>query len=267
MPPGSLLIHKRVTPFQTLRVRERNGVRYLESGRIRQAAVRVLDGEPALQYIPYTAAAWLFQPAIRRMLVIGLGGGSVGTYLQRRIAGLAVDYVEIDPAVPAVARGFMGFREGPRTRVFHGDGRSFLRASRRTWDYILCDAFVGISMPLHFTTIQFLDEVRRRLAPRGVFATNLAEGFTEPRAVSVVRTLRQRFRSLHLLRVRGLLNILAFAGDGPELTKAELIAQGRAMDARWRFDPPLSRLAAHRHSLEVEIPSASVLSDEPAAGL
>jgi spermidine synthase len=256
------LIYERVTPYQTLQVRERDGVRSLESDRIRQAAVRRSDGETALLYPRYAAAAWLVKPDIRRVLVIGLGGGSVGSYLQRRIPGLAVDDVDIDPVVPEVARRFLGFREGPGTRVTVADGRNFLRGSAARWDFIYGDAYIGLSVPFHLTTIQFLDEVKRHLTPGGVFGLNLSAGLSDPFSQAMYRTVRERFRSVYLLSVRGASNSLVLAADAPELTTADLVARGRELDRRARFDPPLAAVATHRQAVNFAAGSVPILSDE-----
>ena len=256
------LIYERVTPYQTLEVRERNGVRTLESDRIRQAAVRMSDGESMLLYPRYAAAAWLLKPDIRRILVIGLGGGNVGSYLRRRIPGLTVDYVDIDPAVLEVARRFLAFHAGPADRVTVADGRNFLRASPQSWDFIYCDAYIGLSVPFHLTTVQFLDEVKRHLTPGGVFGLNLSVGLSDPFSQAMYRTVRERFRSVYLLSVWGAPNSEVLAADMPGLTPAELVARGRELDRRWRFDPPLAAAAARRQAVSFEEASVPVLSDE-----
>ena len=51
--------------------------------------------------------------------------------------------MDIDPAVPEIARRFFFFRPGPRTKVTVEDGRQFLHASRERWDLIYSDAYIG----------------------------------------------------------------------------------------------------------------------------
>jgi spermidine synthase len=256
------LIYERVTPYQTLKVRERDGVRTLESDRIRQSAVRMSDGESMLLYTRYTPAAWLLSPEIRRVLVIGLGGGTVGRHLQQRIPGLTVDNVEIDPAVPEVARRFLYFRAGPANRVTVADGRNFLHASAESWDYIYSDAYIGLSVPFHLTTVEFLDEVKAHLKPGGVFGLNLSVGLSDPFSQAMYRTVRERFRAVYLLSVWGAPNSIVLATDAPELTTADLVARGRELDRRWHFDLPLATAATHRQAVSFEERSVPILSDE-----
>ncbi len=257
------LIYERVTPYQSLEVRESEGVRTLISDRIPQAAVRVADGEPVLLYQRYVASAWLVNPRISRFLGLGLGGGNVGTYLGRRLPGLAIHYVDIDPAVPAIARRFMSFRPGGRTRVTIADARGFLHgAGGERWDLILCDTYIGLSVPFHLTTVQFLEEVRRHLAPHGVFGLNLAAGLDDPFSRAMYRTVRDRFATTYLVAVRGASNVLVLATDDNRLSATALAQRGGELGARLRFAPPLERLARAFAEIDFDPATAELLTDE-----
>src|SRR5262249_35539020 len=140
------VLYERVSPYQSLAVQESEGVRTLVSDRIPQAAVRVADGEPALLYPRYVPAVLLVPPQLSRLLGLGLGGGSVGSYLARRLPGLAVHYVDIDPAVPEIAQRYMSFHPGRNMRVTIADGRGFLHGARESWDFIYCDTYIGLSV-------------------------------------------------------------------------------------------------------------------------
>lgn len=256
------VIYERVTPYQTLVVRERGQVRVLESDRVRQAALRLEDGEPALPYNRWSAMAFVLNPRIERMLVLGLGGGTTGGYLQRRVPGLRIDSVDIDPAVPEVARRFLGFAPRPGDRIFVADARSFLRGSDERWDLIFCDTYIGLSVPFHLTTVQFLDEVKRHLTPDGVFMLNLAAGLGDPFSQAMYNTVRDRFQSVYLFRVRGASNVEVLATERPALTAAQLAARALELDARFRFDPPLSEIAATRFQGEFVSRDTPLLTDE-----
>jgi spermidine synthase len=256
------LIYERVSPYQSLEVRESEGVRTLVSDRISQAAVRMADGEPALAYPRYMPAVLLVAPKLSRLLVLGLGGGSVGSYLGRRLPDLQIDYVDIDPAVPEVAERFLGFRPGGRTRVTISDARGFLHGSAERWDFIYCDTYIGLSVPFHLTTVQFLEEVRRHLAPHGVFGLNLAAGLSDPFSRAMYRTVRDRFATTYVVDVRGASNVLVLATDEDRLSFSELAERGRALDARLRFDPPLVRLAHAFAETNFDPATAQLLTDE-----
>ncbi|CAK0866560.1 unnamed protein product [Prorocentrum cordatum] len=65
-----------------------------------------------------------------RVLCLGLGGGSVPSFLAGALPGCHVDVAELEPAVLRAATDAMGFRQGPRLRVgVEGGGPFALRAA------------------------------------------------------------------------------------------------------------------------------------------
>ncbi|HEY0511802.1 MAG TPA: fused MFS/spermidine synthase [Thermoanaerobaculia bacterium] len=257
------LIYERVTPYQTLQVYESDGVRTLKSDRVPQATVRLADGQSTLLYNRAAPAVLLIAPHPRQALLIGLGGGTIGRYLQAQVPDLQVHYVDIDPAVVEIARRFFLFRPGPRMTASVADGRQFLHASRESWDLIYADAYIGQSVPFHLTTAQFLDEVKRHLAPGGVFALNLAAGLGDPFSQAMYRTVQDRFDSVYLFPVRHALNVLVVASpDAATLSSQDLLQRGRELDRTMRFDPPLATLATWRGEVALDTAKVPVLTDD-----
>lgn len=256
------IIYERVTPYQTLVVHERGTVRVLESDRVRQAAVDLTDGDPALPYVRWSALALAFNPQMERALLLGLGGGTAAGYLQRRIPGLRIDSVDIDPAVPDVAQRFLLFKPRPGDRVMVSDARSFLRGSEEKWDVIFSDTYIGLSVPFHLTTVEFLDEAKRHLTPDGVFMLNLAAGLNDPFSQAMYNTVRDRFQSVYLFRVRGAANVVVLATEQPAVQPAQLALRARELDARFRFQPTLTELVASRFQGEFVSRDTPLLTDE-----
>lgn len=256
------VIYERVTPYQTLVVHERGRVRTLESDRIQQAGVDLRDGEPALHYPRWSALALVLNPRIERMLVLGLGGGSTGGYLQRRVPHLRIDSVDVDPAVPEVARRYLRFAPRPGDRVFVADARSFLHGSNERWDLIFCDTYIGLSVPFHLTTVQFLDEVKRHLTPDGIFMVNLAAGLEDPFSQAMYNTVRDRFQSVYVFPVRGASNVEVLATERPAVLPPQLAARARELEARFPFDPTLSEMVATRFHGDFISRDIPLLSDE-----
>ena len=77
----------------------------------RQTVVR--PGEPGRLEMPYqrvALAGLALCPEPRRILVVGLGGGALPSFLRVHYPDAAIDAVEIDPQVVEVAKDFFGFR-------------------------------------------------------------------------------------------------------------------------------------------------------------
>ena len=260
LPSG--VVHFEVSPYQTLRVTELSDQRFLYGDRTLYSAVSLDDGQTSLPYQRYSAGALLLDPEIDSLLSIGMGSGGIGSYLRTARPDLEIDFVEIDPAVARIARRFFFFEDDPKTRVHIGDARQFLRRSDRQWDYIYTDAYIGMSIPFHLTTVEFLDEVKRHLSPGGVFGLNLAAGLNEPFPQAILFTLTDRFETVFAFAVRGSSNLFILAIDSRvTLPKKEMIQLGAELQQRFDLDPSLQHIAASRLEITLDPEAAVLLTD------
>lgn len=251
----------RMTPYQTVKVYERDGARYLSSDGVLHASVDLASGEPILVYPRYAAAAFLVTPEIESLLNLGMGGGTVGTFLQSRVPRLDVLFVEIDPAMAAMARDYMGFADGENMRVEIDDARHFLDRTEERWDYIYGDTYIGSSIPFHLSTVEFFREVRDHLTPRGVYGMNFSESPESALGKALLRTLREVFSRVYLFNVPGG-SYLLLATDRPgQLDRSAMRRRAAELDARHVFDPPLTEIADNWIEIEIDLSTTRVLSD------
>ena len=119
--------------------------------------------------------AFLLNPEPRRILVIGLGGGSLPRLMQKLFPEAKIDSVEIDPAVIDVARDYFDFEVRPGDSVVARDGRVFVRRALlrgQRYDFVLLDAFTGDYIPEHMMTREYLEECLQLLNEGGVLVAN-----------------------------------------------------------------------------------------------
>jgi len=130
----------------------------------------------ALNYTRMMLGGALFTaPPPRRILIVGLGGGTLPMALAEMLPEASIDVVEIDPAVTRAAKRFFSFKDGPRMRVFEEDGRVYVKRAGRNgerYDLVMLDAFDHEYIPEHLLTREFLQEVRVLLGDRGVLVAN-----------------------------------------------------------------------------------------------
>ncbi len=157
-------------------VRERNGVRtlHLDSDTI-QSAMRVdQPDELELSYTRAMMSFLLFCPPPRRVLLIGLGGGSLAKHIYRTMPEASVEVVEINAAVLEAARQYFHLpAEGPRLNVTIADGAEYVGSFDSAFDALLVDAYDGRSLAASLATDGFFSAARRAIAPYGVLAMNL----------------------------------------------------------------------------------------------
>ncbi len=178
-PAGAEFLHTEKSLYRNIFVYEEDGLRCMKFGRYsvrRQTCVSLSDRDRLVfDYARMMMASLYLNPAPQRVLVIGLGGGTLPGVLPRIVPSVKIDAVEIDPAVVRVARKFFGFAPGSETAVFEEDGRVFVKRMLKRgarYDLVLVDAFDDEYIPEHLLTREFLLEVRGLLAERGVLAAN-----------------------------------------------------------------------------------------------
>jgi spermidine synthase len=175
------LIHSERSLYREVLVYEDRGERcmcFTRQCRIgRQSCIELANPHRfALNYTRMMMAGTLFTGAPpRRVLIVGLGGGSIPTALREVLPEAQIDVVEIDPAVTKVAKRFFGFKDGPKMKVIEMDGRMYVKRAIRDglkYDAILLDAFDHEYIPEHLLTREFLTEVKSLLSQEGVLVAN-----------------------------------------------------------------------------------------------
>jgi spermidine synthase len=203
-------------------------------------------------------AALLYPPAPKRILMIGLGGGSIPVYLGRFMPDATIDTVEIDPGIIKAAKDYFGIRETPRLRYIANDGRVFLNRNKDTYDVILVDAFLNGYVPFHLLTKEFFTLIKQRLTPGGAAAFNVHDGTRL--FDSTLVTLRAVFPTVDLYP-SGAYETIMVATNAPALDNNALKARADALQERYKFRFAMTKLAAMRADKPPQ-PKAPVLTDD-----
>jgi spermidine synthase len=196
-----------------------------------------------LKYTRNMTLGMIYPEETKRVLMIGLGGGSISTYLGRHVKGLPIDTVEIDPGVVTAAKNYFGIRETERVRYLEGDGRVFLNRRKDLYDLILVDAFHGGYVPFHLLTKEFYTLVKQRLTPTGAAAFNVHDG-TKLYA-STLLTLGAVFPNVHMYP-SGEGEVIAIVSAAPAPDREVLAGRATALQERHRFRFALPGLLARR---------------------
>jgi spermidine synthase len=212
-----------------------------------------------VRYTQLMTVGVLYPPQPRRILMIGLGGGSISGYLGRFLPEAQIDTVEVDPGVISAAKKYFGIIETPRVRYLEGDGRVFLNRNAATYDLILVDAFHGGYVPFHLLTREFYTLLKQRLAPGGAAAFNVHDG-TKLYA-STLLTLRTVFAGVHLYPSRlGETIVVATADPPPD--NATLSGRAAALQHTFGFRYRLPELFAGRSDTAGTSQTGELLTDD-----
>jgi spermidine synthase len=218
--------------------------------------LRDADDLPVLYTRAMTAAVALSANP-KRILMIGLGGGAISTYLGRAMPDATIDTVEVDPGVIAAAKKYFGIRETDRVKYFSGDGRVWLKRHARAYDVIVVDAYHGGYVPFHMMTREFYELVRQRLSPDGAAVFNVHDG--TKLYVSTVKTLGTVFPSVQLFP-SGEGEVAMVATPNPT-GDDDVARRAAALDQKHRFRFPLAKLLTTR-APPPSLAKAEVLTDD-----
>jgi spermidine synthase len=174
-------VHREVSRWQTIVVTESPTRRCLRFGdgadHYNQSCQ--IPARPSHLVFDYTRAMvstlLLWNPPPARVLLIGVGGGSIPMALAAARPDMTIDAVDIDEAVLRVAERFFGLRPGLRLRLRAADGRDYVAAARargEQFDAVLLDAFDAEGIPPALFSEAFLRDIRALLSAGGVFLAN-----------------------------------------------------------------------------------------------
>jgi spermidine synthase len=165
-----LLVEARDTPYGKLQViRNAEQITFFDNGLSVFSQPDLGAAEESVHF------ALLQRERVRTVLLIG-GAASGGAAEVLKYPGVRLDCVELDPAIIRLARKYLSgpasaALDDPRVRVFHLDGRTFLERAEGPYDAILLNLPEPATAQVNrYYTREFFLEVRRKLAPGGVFS-------------------------------------------------------------------------------------------------
>jgi len=153
---------------------ETNGERRLlfSWSSVQSTLLRHEPRELVAQYTRKMMAFLLMNPAPRRLLMLGLGGGELARFCHHRLPHTDITVVEIDPDVIALREEFCIPADDARFRVVQGDGADHVRRLHEPVDAILVDAFDRHGIAPSLASEDFYRAAADGLAEGGVLAMN-----------------------------------------------------------------------------------------------
>jgi spermidine synthase len=242
-----ILEHK--SPYNTIVVSEDDdGLRIMRFERFgaRQSVVKL--GDPDHLELPYARVmipiAFLVVEEPRSALIIGLGGGTIPSFLRRRFPRMKIDVVDIDPGVVDVAKSHFGFREDELMRAHVEDGRRFVEQTAERYDLVFLDGFGTDSVPPHLTTREFLAAVRGILTPQGAVIGNVWGRQVNRLYDSMVKTYRSVYDGLLVVDVIGSGNKIVIAtAVRHELSHYELVHRAQKVSRKLKLRHSVTEVA------------------------
>jgi spermidine synthase len=262
------------TFYHRIRVEEDDDARYMYFDRTLQSAMNLKDPTALrLIYSRYTSLGMVFRPDAKKVLIIGLGGGSIPKKLQKEFPSLEIDVVEIDPEVIQIAKNNFNVRESKSLRLYAQDGRLFLTRAATQYDIILLDAYYSDAMPFHLATKEFFELAQRKLTPNGIIVANLISAVTGPSgkiARAFVKTQRLIFPQVYVFAARRpdnvsvetIQNVIIIATkDKQRLDIKEIVKRAASLD-KGLFPDPIQDIGVAYYNGPLVDQDVPVLTDD-----
>jgi spermidine synthase len=172
-------VRKPADDSETVYISERYGVRSLHIGSDTiQSSMRLArPNDLELSYTRSMMAFLLFGPPPQRVLMIGLGGGSLAKFVHERLHSSTTQVIEVNPRVVSIARQYFHVpADGPRFQVLVDDGAAYVQREDVSADVLVVDGYEGDSHVEALANRTFYSACRARLRPGGVAVINLWGG-------------------------------------------------------------------------------------------
>ena len=221
--------------------------------------------DPDAMPVPYNRimpVALAYPQDTKRILMIGLGAGSISTYLGRAMPDTQIDVVELDPGVITAGKEYFGLRETDKVRFLESDGRIYLNRHKDAYDLILLDAFRELGVPFHMLTREFYALIEEHLAPGGAVASNVVAN--TKLYLSTLVTLHAVFPTVDVYPAWSEPNetqSIAVAVPAPRPAAESLMQRALALQTEYRFRYPLPALVGNRVT-KLYSEDADVLTDD-----
>ena len=113
------------------------------------------------------------QKAVHRVLMLGMGGGSIASHLNVSQPDIQIHIVELRQAVIDIAYDYFHLPEEPEIEVMHEDALIYIEDAISSYDIIIVDVFDDQGLPEAFTRGEFQQNLLKNLKPSGLVLFNL----------------------------------------------------------------------------------------------
>ena len=236
---GKWKIHRSADHESTVEVSEKDGIRSLHLGsETVQSSMSLADPtELVMSYTRAMMAFLLFNPQPQRVLMIGLGGGSLAKFVYRHLPSVHITVIESQPRVIAAARQYFHVPpDDSRFRVELAEGSRWVAAHPRSCEVLMVDGYDAHEQVSELSSEDFYADARAALTDDGILVVNLWS--SDFRLDAYVQRIERVFDAVACVPAERRGNVVALAfGRSPGHPRwDDLRLRARALQTRYDLE-------------------------------
>lgn len=197
---------------------------------------------PQTLFLLYTQkmfASFLFGDMPKKVLLAGLGGGSMVHFINYYFPKIQMDIVEIDPEIVKIARDYFALKENKMNKIILADIYKYLNSSKNSYDVIFMDAFLKPSQETDSTGVnlkqkqkEFFDNLKKNLSPKGVVAFNINY---HKEYMKDIQTMKENFPNIYIFHKEKAGNIIVICSTEKQRYSKEFMQKrGEWLDREFK---------------------------------
>ena len=152
---------------------------------------------------------------ILRVLILGLGGGTVAKLINQKFPQAKITGIEIDPVMIKLGKKYFGLNKIKNLKIIQADavhprgGFRLLGGEKIKYDLIIVDLYIGDKIPKKSESVKILKKLKKILSKNGLIIFNRLF-YKEHRIMteSFIKKLDKYFENIELVRAWS--NLLVF---------------------------------------------------------
>jgi len=157
------------------RIEDKDGIRYLYSGEsATQSAINLKQPHKIiLQNLEYSLGCLMFMPKPKKILLLGVGGGSLIHFFRHYCPKASVTGVDIDDALlTTMHESFLLPHADALLSYEIADAQTWVKHDTNKYDLIIVDLFNEQTMPEWVIEKEFMHDLKNLLVPTGAVTWN-----------------------------------------------------------------------------------------------
>jgi len=152
---------------------------------------------------------------VNSVLLLGLGGGSVIETLRKDFNyAKVITAIDIDPKIIEVAKNEFNLVEDQTLKIICLDALRFVQSNTETFDLIIIDLFIDVTVPDAFLKLNFWSDVLKASSSNGTVLFNASLEKTKSQALNdVIDFLKAHFYTVDIFeKVNGTNTVIIGSG-------------------------------------------------------